>query len=487
MNILKEEDFLREHAMHFYQKYPTAQHLRDELNERITYKVNNSPARVDTDFFESNREKFVDTIVAHLHENKGYLHFLRMYFLKKLNVNTNELHKAMKKMGKGVKIIPAEKSKNGMTQFESYGADQGRAIINNLSYKEIASCKKGKSVDVLTWDALNDVTSMKHCMRPAYWKNIVNGDFDLSTLQASRERHYDILIKLISLFADRASVFRSGVYAAIINHYAPFAERSLHLVGSWNTPTLAASALLKLKHQVIIDVIPRQKEVGQFIYNNFIPGSLTNPKHKYDFIICPSEQLDIRLGFSEKYNNYFDVQMFSPVYFTTEEYNTVDGDAGEQSIDSFPTYESWIEGYFHQTIKTAYRAMKPGSKFIIVISDFEYQDKTTKKWYYISKDMLTITANYFKHIETADLILTRGSGFTNKSQKDKRRESRKNLFSEHIHVLTKDEEYFESMQETRDNFVISNNSMTPTLIPDEIEETDEEIEEQLNSTEENED
>ncbi len=71
-------------------------------------------------------------------------------------------------------------------------------------------------------------------------------------------------------------------------------------------------------------------------------------------------------------------------------------------------------------------------------------------------------------------------------QKDKRRESRKNLFSEHIHVLTKDEEHYEAMQEARDNFVISNNSMTPTLIPDEpedIEETDDEIEEQLNSTE----
>lgn len=468
IHIVTEQEFMKEHATHFYTKYPTREAFIKAQQDRVDYKIHNSPKRVDTEFFRTNADKFIQTLTDHLYDNKGYLYFLRAYYNKKLKVDTNELSKAMKKMGKGISIIEPTKD-HPRKQFKSHGTDQGRAIITNLSYKEISTCKKGKPVDILTWEALNDVTDMKHVMRPAYWNNIINGDFDLPTLEESRDKHFDTLIKLISMFADRASVFRTGVYAAIINHYTPFAETSLHLVGSWNTPTLAASALTRLKHQVIIDVIPRQKEVGEFIYENFIPASLTKPKHKYDFIICPSEQLQNRLDFENKFKDYFDVQLFSPVYFNTEEYNTVDEDAGEQSIESFPTYEKWIEGYFHQTIRTAYEVMKPGSKFIIVISDFEYQDKQNKKWYYISKDMLDITSLYFKQEETADLILTSGTGFTNKALTEKRREGRKTLFSEHVHVFTKDEQYHKDQEQNRANFDVSTRGTLVSSKPKEAE------------------
>jgi hypothetical protein len=449
VHILTEAEFIKTHGLAFYQKYPTREAFIEAQNKRVDERLSKTGLKSDPQIFIDNREKFVETMTRDFYDNQGYLHFLRFFYARKLKVDVNELNKSMRKMAKGIAIVPAYRSENGRTQFKSHGADQGRAIINNLSYKEIATCKKGHPVDILTWDAYNDATDVKHLMRPAYWKNIANGDFDKPTLQESREANYDLVSKLIAMFCDRASVFRSSVYAAIINHYTPTAEHSLHLVGSWNTPTLAASALMRLKHQVIIDVIPRQKEVGEFIYNNFIPKSLTNQKHKYDFIICPSEQLQNRLNFRETYKDYFDVQLFSPVYFSTELYNSVDGDAGEQSVDSFPQYDGWVEGYFHETIKTAYEVMKPGSTFILVISDFEYQDEVTKKWHYISHDMLEITSLYFKPVETADLILTSGSGMTNKAAKEKRRAERKALFSEHVHVFTKDVNYHSSQEANR--------------------------------------
>jgi len=473
MNIVTEKDFIKTHGTSFYTKYPTEESFRKKLEEKVDFKVNNSPARVDTDFFDSNKELFINTLTRHFYSNAGYLQYLRFYYSKKLKVDTNALNKAMKLMGKGIKIINSDKSDSGFTEFKNSGGDPGRAIITNLSYKEIATCRKDKPVDILMWDSFNDITDLKHFMRPAFWKNIIEGDFDG---RDGQHKCYDTTLKIVSMFTDRASVFNTKVYSSILSHYAPTAEHAIHFVGSWNTPTLAAPALTRLKHQVIIDVIPRQKEVSKFIHDNFIPSSLTNPKHKLDFIICPSEQLDARLSFSEKYPNYFDVQLFSPVYFSTEMYNSVDGDAGEQSIDSFPSYEEWLEGYFHGTIKTAFNVMKPGSKFIIVISDFEYYDRTTKKYYYISRDFLNITNRYFKHIETATLTLTSGSGFTNKALKEKRRAGRKNLFSEHIHVFTKDLDYIPNGDLVNDRPLSKEISLIDELKPDfvtpEVKETE---------------
>ncbi len=434
VEIIEQGDFIKLHGKEFYSKFPTEESILEYLNARIDDKINNSPARTDISIYEDNRDLFLDVMLNHFYRDRGYLKFLAFWFDKKLKTDKNAVKRSLDKQGKGIKFIPKEKSPTENPQFKNAGGDEGRRIITNLSYKEVYTCKKDKPVDLLTWDALNNIFDLKHMMRPALWKNVTEGDF---SGPHGQKKAYDTLTKIIAMFCDKASIFNPKIYATIMNHYAPQAETSLHLVGSWCTPTLAAASLNRLKKQVVIDVIPRQKEVGEYINKEILPDSLVRPRPELDFIICPSEQLDKRLNFSEKYKDFFDIQLFSPVYFTTEMYNSVDGEAGEQSIDTFPTYPEWIEGYFHETIKTAFNVMKPGSVFIIVISDFIYDDKETKKSYYISRDFLEITGRYFDHVETADLVLTSGTGFTNKAQKEKRRESRKNLFQEHVHVFVK--------------------------------------------------
>jgi hypothetical protein len=430
ISVLSEREFIVEHGTSFYTQFPTEQSCREFLHAKLQDKIARTPKSKDPTVYIENEQLFVDTMVKNLWSDRGYLKFLSFFFTKKIAVDPNSVYKTFNKQGKGIKYLESKGGQN--PQFKNSGADEGRRLINNLSYKEIATCAKDKPADILTWDAYNNALDLKHIIRPAFIKNIVEGEFEVADGQRVM---FDKLMKLISMFCDRASVFNSKVYATILNKYAQHAESSLHLVGSWGTPALAAASLTSLKHQVIIDVIPRQKEVAEYI-NTLLPDSLVTPRPKLDYYICPSEQLNNRLGFHDKYRDHFDVQMFSPVYFTTEMYNSVDGDAGEQSVESFPDYQSWVEGYFHETIRTAFHVMKPGSKFIIVISDFEYYDKASKRTFYISRDMLDITAHYFAHTVTADLQLTSGSGFTNKALKEKRREDRKNLFSEHIHVFT---------------------------------------------------
>ena len=83
--------------------------------------------------------------------------------------------------------------------------------------------------------------------------------------------------------------------------------------------------------------------------------------------------------------------------------------------------------------------------------------------------MLDITALYFKQEETADLILTSGTGFTNKALTEKRREGRKTLFSEHVHVFTKDEQYHKDQEQNRANFDVSTKGTLVSSKPKEAE------------------
>ena len=230
VSILTKSEFIKTHGTEFYSKFPTEESILEFINERIDDKINNSPERTDISVYEDNRELFIETMLNFYYRDKGYLHWLEYWFDKKLKLDDNAIKRSMDKQGKGIKFLPVEKSPTDNPQFKNSGADEGRRIITNLSYKEVYTCKKDKPVDLLTWDALNNIFGLKHMMRPAYWKNITQGDFEGPR---GRQKAYDTLTKIVAMFCDKASIFNPKIYATIMNHYAPEAETSLHLVGSW--------------------------------------------------------------------------------------------------------------------------------------------------------------------------------------------------------------------------------------------------------------
>ena len=113
--------------------------------------------------------------------------------------------------------------------------------------------------------------------------------------------------------------------------------------------------------------------------------------------------------------------MWSPPYYLVEDYSTIESDAGEQSTDSFPKYEDWLENYFQATVNTLFKVMKPGGVSITTITDHEIECSVTKKFYFIARDMeqAFIKAGFVKK-EIVPLILTTGSAMTSKKQKEKR-------------------------------------------------------------------
>ena len=43
---------------------------------------------------------------------------------------------------------------------------------------------------------------------------------------------------------------------------------------------------------------------------------------------------------------------------------------GEQSIETFPDYESWLDGYFRATVKICYEVLKSGGTFAMIANDY---------------------------------------------------------------------------------------------------------------------
>ena len=65
-----------------------------------------------------------------------------------------------------------------------------------------------------------------------------------------------------------------------------------------------------------------------------------------------------------QYENYFDISFTSPPYFNTEKYS----DSDTQSYKKFNTYNSWVDGFYRNTIYNSCNALKLDGVFAINIS-----------------------------------------------------------------------------------------------------------------------
>jgi hypothetical protein len=81
-----------------------------------------------------------------------------------------------------------------------------------------------------------------------------------------------------------------------------------------------------------------------------------------------------------------DAVLLSPPYFDLELYPSDD-----QSFGSFPDYQTWLIGYWEETVKLAVKVMKPGAKFGFVISNYVNKQKQMTT---ISEDMRDIVLRH---------------------------------------------------------------------------------------------
>jgi len=183
---------------------------------------------------------------------------------------------------------------------------------------------------------------------------------------------------------NRASIFNPVTYRGIIEElfqgdtiFAPCMGWNAYQLGFYNS---------NWKKFISTDVIPEVVDNGNKLHIewlNYKNNSLFEIKDKeIDLYLCPSEQLDVRYDFVNKYKDQVDAVLFSPPYYDLEIYP-----GEEQSFTNYPNYEDWLINYWEATVIIAKQVLKQGGNFAFVISN--YRNKA-KKEVNISEDMRDI-------------------------------------------------------------------------------------------------
>jgi hypothetical protein len=213
--------------------------------------------------------------------------------------------------------------------------------------------------------------------------------------------------------ANRASIFNPTTYRGILDNiftgetlFAPVMGWNAYQLGFYNS---------KFTNFIATDVIPDVVQNGSLLheeYKKYQNDSIfVLPEKNVDLYLCPSEQLDAKHNFSEKYADSVDAVLLSPPYFDLEIYPSED-----QSFTSFPDYQSWLIGYWEETIKLCVKVMKPGAKLGFVISNYRNVDKQEVS---ISQDMRDIAA---KHLTLIDQYRVQWSAISGTRQAKKTRD-----------------------------------------------------------------
>lgn len=191
--------------------------------------------------------------------------------------------------------------------------------------------------------------------------------------------------------ANRPSTFNPATYKAILDEL--FTGDTLFApVMGWNSYQTAFYSS-KFSKFVATDVIPDTVSNGNLLQiewektNNKL-FSFNESKHTktVDLYLCPSEELDRRHNFINKYRGQVDAVLFSPPYYDLEIY-----DSDDQSFTNYPDYNVWLEKYWAETVKLCAEVMKPGAKFGFVISNYVNKDKIMTT---ISQDMRDVAMRY---------------------------------------------------------------------------------------------
>lgn len=273
--------------------------------------------------------------------------------------------------------LPDSNILNGDTFSGRTNSKYGK-ICKNINFVNFYNTKKLWTTDSeytfgLMRVMFEDFKLRNSLVGPAFFDHICKYDGD------SGQFWLDFMIG-----ANRASIFNPCTYKEILKEV--FTGETLFApVMGWNSYQLAFYAS-GFKHFIATDVIPDVVDNGRLLQQEHDKKLFTKGEKTVDLYLCPSEQLDNKYDFINKYKNSVDAVLFSPPYFDLELYPS-----DNQSANSFPDYNSWLIMYWEETVKLCAKVMKPDAKFGFVISNYTNKDKVKMT---ISEDMRDIAARH---------------------------------------------------------------------------------------------
>jgi|TARA_Y100000389_G_C17432226_1_gene503378 hypothetical protein len=272
--------------------------------------------------------------------------------------------------------------------------NKGR-IVKNINFDKIFATKKYSSEDNMP--ILNELKCMftdyiinSNLIIPHGFKKVISKD--LSTIFAIMRgtRH-------------RASIFNPYTYGWLLQNYFE-GERVIAPTAGWNAYQIGFHQT-DWKEFTCIDVIESVIENVSDIADYYNTNPFTENKIVSGHC-CPSEKVLLE----EK--NYYDLSLCSPPYFNLEIYET---DNQNQSVNNFPEYNDWLEGYWNATVENILPTLKSGGTFAFVISNYKDVFSNVKKensndsQINISEDMLNICKRHMTYEKTENIAW---SGFS---------------------------------------------------------------------------
>jgi len=266
--------------------------------------------------------------------------------------------------------------------------DASRVIIRNLFYKEILhETRVTNSVNNTTsfWQTLDNLYNHLK-LEARYFAPSSIGLFLKPKIRKTlpNEINYNNLFYLIQSYQSKASVVNSYTINWIFrNLFPPDTSSILTPVLSWASYLMAMMHLPNTHRYLGIDVIPEVCQKTKFLAEYYQKTLNIKPDAQIDILCSPSELLARDPNFMNQYREQFTAAIICPPYFDMELYP-----GPNQSTETFPTYQEWLEGYWRPTVRLINNCLQPGRQLAVIIND--YYD-LNKKFYPLTTDLDRIT------------------------------------------------------------------------------------------------
>ena len=263
-------------------------------------------------------------------------------------------------------------------------------VIRNLHYKNILQNTKS---------GLVGLPSFLNVLKDLYLHFII--DYKILTPSALHYIREGRIGSVFSSFYFRASIMNPYLVYSL-NHVVLKGQRIFTPTLGWTSYAYGFSECPYVREYVGVDVIPEVcKKTAEFMREY--------PRIRTEIFCAPSEGLLANPAF--KYENYFDTVFFSPPYYELELYP-----GKNQSTTVYKTYEEWLEGYWHGTVRLCHRVLKRGGKMCYILSSgggnheadiLKDMNDITKQWFKWNATMPMWNKNVHstKHRETAEKIM----------------------------------------------------------------------------------
>lgn len=242
--------------------------------------------------------------------------------------------------------------------------DRLKRLLRNLYAKEM----------------LNDTTITNSIPgKPNFWQSLSNffqGKIDDRLFAPSsislylRDNTLQTPIYLLQQYQSKASIVNPSVLYLLLHSKLDHNVKNKKLFTpelSWSSYLLSFLASGEDWHEYIgVDVMDSVYQKSQEMYDLYRDKN-PNSKKIVKLLQCPSESLLKNKGFITKYSRDIDTVLYCPPYFDMEIYPD---QSGNQSIDRFPTYQKWVDGYFYPTLKLCITVLKNKGKLCVILGNY---------------------------------------------------------------------------------------------------------------------